>query len=854
MKLSALRLQAPTQSKVPSSKDGATTADLLGKLQTAEGQKLLGQLVEQIKPHTDVADLILEPTSKRTSPTDRFESKLVDNLFNQFITHSEVRTATVAAVAAEFQALADTGGLIDAKTVQHALGPKGLQFFEALKGIQGKSGDPLADRRAFGPLGSITAAAVAKDAPIAPKMAALEIMLKQVAKQDELKGFSFMGLQHLFASSATMFDGIHSLGVEHDDMRFIGKVYSTNHRVVAELESRGATVDHVSKKVGAKDFGEAMGQSIEWQLAQIIDTLPRPTIFGADGATFTEAPRAKVLLIDDGAEAIKVLHEKFPAYAPFFVCVEQTRRGARILHDMQEKGELKCAVANVAETWAKLEWESPMIGHSVVLEVDRKLDRLEKSGVAVPRESLVLGCGAVGGGVARAMVRRGLDIHLYDKDPTRSTDLKAAMVAEGLDTSKIHVHTDKQSALAHAGVLVSCVGVRTIDRDDHAFLPDGAILVNAASADDELGPQDLLPFRKKNDEKDERGNLWNSFRGQAVNIGKADAEAHSDAVVTHPNGKQFLVVNNGYVVNMTGERDPIPPRYIQLTRTLLLLGALTAKRAAEGEGGTVSHGAGAGLHDVPREWQEALVHLVQRELKKTGEDLKKPNWDTKAADAFAPEERLTPPADVVAQAALERTGAAPLPEAPLPASVKLRIAKELALRAATQVPQAPKAVDGRSIYGLSVGKTMDGSIERSIAKLVDGDSVLSLEGAALYQATIAINQHFGVSLRASLKAPGGQQSPLFVDKANVQFSEGKLHLVDSDETPKERFEGHFGHFCRVLVGGLLAQRLKRAPTEAEVGQDLKALLANQSVDVTPWLQQLGRSADPADQALLKTLS
>ena len=59
VKLSALRLQAttpspttsPTTSKVPSTND-ATTADLLGKLQTAAGQQLLGQLVEQTLPPT----------------------------------------------------------------------------------------------------------------------------------------------------------------------------------------------------------------------------------------------------------------------------------------------------------------------------------------------------------------------------------------------------------------------------------------------------------------------------------------------------------------------------------------------------------------------------------------------------------------------------------------------------------------------------------------------------------------------------------------------------------------------------------------------------------------------------------
>jgi hypothetical protein len=64
----------------------------------------------------------------------------------------------------------DSSGAIDARNVQKAFGPKGLQFFERLAGISAKSGDPLADRRAFDPLSPQTAAAIAKQSPIAPKM------------------------------------------------------------------------------------------------------------------------------------------------------------------------------------------------------------------------------------------------------------------------------------------------------------------------------------------------------------------------------------------------------------------------------------------------------------------------------------------------------------------------------------------------------------------------------------------------------------------------------------------------------------------------------------------------------------
>jgi S-adenosylhomocysteine hydrolase len=840
----------------PSSSSPPTITGVLERLQTPAGQKLLDGLVTSLAPHAKSESGFLEAPELKSLPEDRFEAALVKNLFGQMIREGEVRDGTLAALADEFAACGDTQGRVDLAAVQRSLGAKGVQFLQALSAIDKKSGDPLADRRAFAPLSERVATKVASTSSIAPPMSALTTMMKQVARKDELKGFSFMGLQHLFASSATLFDAVHDLGVKNDDMRLLGKVYSTNHRVVAELESRGAHVHGKSKKVGAKEFAAAMEEGIEEQLRGIIEGLPRPASYVDGKPVFADQPKPQVMLIDDGAEAIKILHEKFPEYAPFFVCVEQTRRGARILHELQQKGELRCPVANVAETWAKLEWESPMTGHSVVLEVDRKLDRLAKFGVKPPHESLVLGCGAVGGGVARAMLRRGLEVHLYDKDPQRTAALRDALLAEGHDASKVHAHDDKARALAHAGVLVSCVGMRTLDVTDHDLLPDGAILVNAASADDELGPQDLLPFRKGDVELDARGNLWSVFQGKAINTGKADAEAHSDGVVHHPCGKEFLVVNNGYVVNMTGERDPIPPRYIQLTRTLLLLGGLTAKRAAEGKDG------GVGIHDVPREWQEALVHLVQRELKKTGEDLRTPSWDTKAADQPPPEEELMPPPDIVA-AALAEAEKRPLPKTQRDLQVAEQV--ERALKnpgdgdhgsgfvdvAAAQAAQ--KGID--VVAGYRIGKAIEGSREWLIARQMGTGTTLTLEGAALHAASVAVAAVTGAQLRVSLVAPGQQTVSPFTEKSRVEHVGAKTIAGGDDGDHAARFAELWGHNVRVLTASVLAGRLKRPPTTDEVAARLRqALSSSSSVDARPYLAALARSADADDRALFAALS
>jgi hypothetical protein len=415
------------------------------------------------------------------------------------------------------------------------------------------------------------------------------------------------------------------------------------------------------------------------------------------------------------------------------------------------------------------------------------------------------------------------------------------MVAEGLNAAHIHVHVDKHAALAKGEVLVSCVGVRTIEREDHAFLPNGAVLVNAASADDELGPQDLLAFRKNTESvHDERGNMWGTFRGKAINLGKANAEAHSDEVVVR-HGKELYVVNNGYVVNMTGERDPIPPRYIQLTRSLLLLGAITAKRAADA--GAAGDG-GVGLHDVPREWQEALVHLVQRDLKKSGEDLKRPSWDTKPADMPAPEEVLTPPADVVSRANAEAAGTVP---------IESKWDNEQSFPSLPTSPMGSvERVRGKAIYGFEIGRTVSGSKEAAIARYVEGGSTLSVDGAALYRAMIAASRHYGVQLRASLQGPG-PDAP-FVDKSRVEFKEPGIVKSEGAPDPAEQFELLYGHFSAMFTRQALQHTLKREPTPDEVAKNLKALFAENIVDAGPWLRGLKHADNEADKALFKALA
>lgn len=650
--------------------------DVVRRLQTYEGRQLVDALAGKLKPVMPTAGILEGKVDPSERSEDKFLGSVIDEMALSFDTPANFRTRLPATIANAFAQAADDDGQITPMAVVLTLGPAGLQFLNRLKAIEDVRAPQLADRGAFEEMDAGAAGkALASSEMQPPRMAALEKLQKQLAKPDELKGFSFFGLQHLFMSSATLFGALESTGIEPKDMRLQGKIYSTNYRAAAHLEERGATVAGSSRRLVSDDFEKEMAESVEWELNQLIDKLPHPP---------EKNPKPQVLIIDDGGKAIQILHKKFPEFAGYFVAVEQTRRGARAVREI---ADLKCPVVNVAESWAKLKWESPMIGHSVMLEVTRKLDELEKGGVDTGKEATILGYGAVGQAVAQALTQRGFNVHVFDPDPKRRAKAKA----EGMQP-----HAKMKDALPHGQTLVSCVGKRTLTPQHHDLLPDGAIMVNAASSDDELGPEDLTPFRTTQTARDAAGDMWALFQGTPVNTGQSHATAHSDSVIRKTNGKELLLVNNGYVINMTGEQDPIPARYIQLTRSLLFLGALAAKRADK-----------PGLIDVPLAWQKDLVESVQSELAKTGEDLLAPDWEKRGDDYDRPV--VAAPPEVIAALGL-----------------------------------TPEVATANTTYGYTLGPVAPGSKEQTInSEVGSGDGKLTVAEAAIHKAMADVNEFFG---------------------------------------------------------------------------------------------------------------
>jgi S-adenosylhomocysteine hydrolase len=782
------------------SRPNMPVGEALKRLRSTEGRKL----VKKVREEADLPPVYDQPS---VYSEDKFEKTLQTYL--SFQNDHSLETVTDALGRALVDAAGDDG-VLTASEVNQTMGAQGLKFFDQLQAAHGDGikDAPLADRRQVDMLGAERVKKlVATEGSVAPEMAVLQHFLDSVAEPGELDGFQFLGLQHLFASSMTMFHALQELGVDTADTRLIGKIYSTNYRVADELEAEGAQVDPISKRSQVSgDFNQQMFDAAEWQIRQMIDKLPHPP---------EKNPKPQCLIIDDGGDAIETLHEKFPEYAGYFCCVEQTRRGARKMHELEEKGELKCAVVNVAESWAKLEHESPMIGHSVVLEIGRKLDRLKTYGVDTGKEACVVGAGSVGRETIDALLERGYTVHVYDKDPSRLEGLPEGVIG----------HKDLTDALPHAELLVSCVGKETLKESDTALLPDGAILVNAASSNDELNPDVLLPYSPASSVRDEDGDMWTKFRGKPVCVGMGAAEAHSDAVIRHPTTqKEFLMVNRGFVVNMTGERDPIPPRFIQLTRTLLFLGALAAKRAD-----------GPGLIEVPKEWQKELVDRVNGVLAMTGESLDAPDWEKR--DPPPPAEAKEPPEGLD-----EMLGDFEAKTAQQAEVNKRRFGLEIPV--AGTAPDDPEG--NESAYGVRFGRVEPRSYEASVDRLAgDNDGFITPAEAAIVRATKAVNRQFDVNLRVSVN-PKSEAFPEHSEEGRNHYIEGNQQPIERDLTKKEEMELHYVQYVVDLSAAVMSKQ--GSVDTGELGAQVAEILKGSSIPPDVWFEAKS-NGDEVDQAL-----
>jgi adenosylhomocysteinase len=264
-----------------------------------------------------------------------------------------------------------------------------------------------------------------------------------------------------------------------------------------------STQDHAAAAIAVKGIPVfAWRGETEEEYWQCVDK----TIFGPDGWRPT-------MILDDGGDLTKVMHEKYPDLLKDVRGLsEETTTGVHRLYDMMKAGTLKVPAFNVNDSVTKSKFDN-LYGcrESLVDGIRRATDVMMAGKVAV-----VCGYGDVGKGSAASLRSAGARVMVTEIDPINA--LQAAM--EGYQV----VTMEQASPLGD--IFVTATGnVDVITIEHMRAMKDRAIVCNIGHFDAEIQMDALANF------------VWEEVKPQV------------DEVV-FPDGKRLIVLAKGRLVNL----------------------------------------------------------------------------------------------------------------------------------------------------------------------------------------------------------------------------------------------------------------------------------------------------------------
>ena len=396
--------------------------------------------------------------------------------------------------------------------------------------------DALRDRRGHLVLTGRGAAAPTTDesnGQLAARLAKLERIPERLPLLDEIKklggptsfrGFEVLAIQHMLGSQVPLFDTLKDMGVSQERASVVAIPYSTSSPVVDVLRDRGwdVRVPPLDLDVWYEMVHEALVERI---------------------AAAEETGR-KVLVLDDGGLVQMVLdaHPELKAKAHLLKVVEQTRRGITVVDGSTPENP----VVNVAQSWGKYV-EGPLIGSSLTVKT---MQRLAKIGVQSLKGKHVgvVGYGTIGAPLARFLKEQGAIVTVHDVSEQALKEAQEDGLLVELDPKKFYAGQE---------ITVGATGVRSMPAAALAVLPDGAIIGSGSSKLVEIDVEYLAKNAKKTE--------------------VVDAESHPPSVrYTLKDGRRITLLGKGFPMNFDGDIEDIEAEKIQLTRGLMLIGALQA--------------------------------------------------------------------------------------------------------------------------------------------------------------------------------------------------------------------------------------------------------------------------------------
>ena len=319
------------------------------------------------------------------------------------------------------------------------------------------------------------------------EMPGLMALRTEYGRQKPLKGARIVGCLHMTIQTAVLIETLVDLGAS---VRWSScNIFSTQDQAAAAIAAKGIPVFAWK--------GETETE-YEWCIEQ--------TLRGPNGWT----PN---MVLDDGGDATKVLHEKYPELLKDVRGVsEETTTGVHRLYEMMKAGKLKVPAINVNDSVTKSKFDN-LYGcrESLVDGIKRATDVMLAGKIAV-----VAGFGDVGKGSAASLRSQGARVMVTEIDPICA--LQAAM--EGYEV------TTMEDAAPVGDIFVTATGNVDVIRLDHMrAMKDRAIVCNIGHFDSEIQIAALQNYK------------WEEVKPQV------------DEVV-FPDGKRLIVLAKGRLVNL----------------------------------------------------------------------------------------------------------------------------------------------------------------------------------------------------------------------------------------------------------------------------------------------------------------
>ena len=319
------------------------------------------------------------------------------------------------------------------------------------------------------------------------EMPGLMALREEYGPQAPLAGARIAGCLHMTIQTAVLIETLRALGAE---LRWSScNIFSTQDHAAAAVAAVEVPV-FAWKGMSEEEFWTAIDQ----------------TIVGPDGWR----PN---MLLDDGGDLTKVMHEKYPELLPQVRGLsEETTTGVHRLYEMARAGALKTVAFNVNDSVTKSKFDN-LYGcrESLVDGIKRATDVMLAGKIAV-----VCGYGDVGKGSAAALKGHGCRVLITEIDPICA--LQAAM--EGFEV------TTMEEAAPAGDIFVTATGNIDVVTIEHMrLMKDRAIVCNIGHFDSEIQIAAL------------RNLVWENVKPQV------------DEVV-FPDGKRLIVLAEGRLVNL----------------------------------------------------------------------------------------------------------------------------------------------------------------------------------------------------------------------------------------------------------------------------------------------------------------